>query len=100
MCPVASNIRCCDGNDVTPLGRLPEPPERLRPSVCPFVRAQIERFEGFAWNDFWVCDDDAIAGDVSQRRIDEVAARIGQLLNDLSMPLPPPTTSLGGHSPQ
>jgi [protein-PII] uridylyltransferase len=53
-------------------------------------RAQIERVDRFAWNDFWVIDPDFKDGEVPVSRIEEVSRKMESLMDDLDKPLPPP----------
>jgi [protein-PII] uridylyltransferase len=53
-------------------------------------RAQIERVDQFAWNDFWVVDPDYKDGEVPVSRIEEVSRKMETLMDDFEKPLPPP----------
>ena len=53
-------------------------------------RAQIERVDPFAWNDFWVVDPDHPQETVPDDRILEVSETLEALMNAPDEPLPPP----------
>lgn len=53
-------------------------------------RAQVERVDEFAWNDFWVVDPDYRNEEVPAGRIREVSEKLESLMDHPSKPLPPP----------
>lgn len=53
------------------------------------LRAQIEMFGSYAWDNFWVSDPDFPAGDPAESRRDEVCQTVCRVVDSPDEPLPP-----------